>query len=171
MQRFKFQEEFPKFLADEHVAAVLDITRNPGEDGTIFVQSGGSYEKGKTIAVPRVTLSVEHFGRMARLLEKKVHVEVEMNVETTFYDDDDKAYNTLAEIPGVDPTLKDQVVMLGGHLDSWHGAKEPRTTARARWWGWNPCACSRSLASSRGEPSASHSGREKKKDCSALAAT
>ena len=123
MQRFKFQEEFPKFLADEHVAAVLDITRNPGEDGTIFVQSGGSYEKGKTIAVPRVTLSVEHFGRMARLLEKKVHVEVEMNVETTFYDDDDKAYNTLAEIPGVDPTLKDQVVMLGGHLDSWHGGE------------------------------------------------
>jgi carboxypeptidase Q len=123
MQRFKFQEEFPKFLADEHVAAVLDITRNPGEDGTIFVQSGGSYDKGKTIAVPRVTLSVEHFGRMARLLEKKVHVEVEMNVETTFYDDDDKAYNTLAEIPGVDPTLKDQVVMLGGHLDSWHGGE------------------------------------------------
>ena len=123
MQRFKFQEEFPKFLADEHVAAVLDVTRNPGQDGTIFVQSGGSYEKGKTIAVPRVTLSVEHFGRMARLLEKKVRVEVEMNVETTFYDEDDEAYNTLAEIPGVDPSLKDQVVMLGGHLDSWHAGE------------------------------------------------
>ena len=123
MQRFKFQEELPKFLADEHVAAVLDVTRNPGEDGTIFVQSGGSYEKGKTIAVPRVTISVEHFGRMARLLERRVPVEVEMNVETTFYDDDDKAYNTLAEIPGVDPSLKDQVVMLGGHLDSWHAGE------------------------------------------------
>jgi hypothetical protein len=123
MQRLRFQQDFPKFLADEHVAAVLDVTRLPGEDGTIFVQSGGSYEKGKTITVPRVTISVEHFGRVARLLDKKVPVEVEMNVQATFYDDDDKAYNTLAEIPGVDPSLKDQVVMLGGHLDSWHAGE------------------------------------------------
>ena len=123
MQRFRFQQDLPKFLAEEHVAAVLDVTRTPGEDGTLFVQSGGSYEKGKTITVPRVTISVEHFGRVTRLLEKKVPVEVEMNVETTFYDDDDKAYNTLAEIPGVDPSLKEQVVMLGGHLDSWHGGE------------------------------------------------
>jgi hypothetical protein len=123
MQRMRFQQDFPKFLADEHVAAVLDVTRTPGEDGTLFVQSGGSYEKGKTIAVPRVTISVEHFGRMTRLLEKKVPVQVEMNVETTFYDDDDKAYNTVAEIAGVDPSLKEQVVMLGGHLDSWHAGE------------------------------------------------
>jgi Zn-dependent M28 family amino/carboxypeptidase len=60
---------------------------------------------------------------VARLLDKKVPVEVEMNVQTIFYDDDDKAYNTLAEIPGVDPSLKDQVVMLGGHLDSWHAGE------------------------------------------------
>jgi hypothetical protein len=123
MQRMRFQQDLPKFLADEHVAGVLDLTRLPGEDGTLFVQSGGSYEKGKTIAVPRVTISVEHFGRMTRLLEKKVPVEVEMNVQTTFYDDDDKAYNTVAEIPGVDANLKDQVVMLGGHLDSWHSGE------------------------------------------------
>jgi len=123
MQRMRFQQDFPKFLADEHVAAVLDVTRTPGEDGTMFVQSGGSYEKGKTIAVPRVTISVEHFGRLTRLLDKKVPVQVEMNVETTFYDDDNNAYNTVAEIPGVDPSLKDQVVMLGGHLDSWHAGE------------------------------------------------
>ena len=112
-----------KFLTDEHVAAVLDITRQPGEDGTIFVQSGGSYEKGKTIGFPRITLSVEHYGRMARLLAKKVPVEVEVNVEAQFYDDDDKAYDTLAEIPGADPKLKDQLVMLGGHMDSWHAGE------------------------------------------------
>jgi hypothetical protein len=123
MQRMRFQQDLPKFLADEHVAAVLDITRPPGNDGAIQVQAGGSYEKGKTIAVPRVTISVEHFGRMTRLLEKKVSVEVEMNVQTTFYDDDDKAYNTVAEIPGVDANLRDQVVMLGGHLDSWHAGE------------------------------------------------
>jgi len=123
MQRFRFQRDLEKFLNDEHVGAVLDITRPPGEDGIIFVQSGGSYEKGKTITFPRITLSVEHYGRMARLLAKKVPVEVEVNVEAQFYDDDDKAYDTLAEIPGADPKLKDQLVMLGGHMDSWHAGE------------------------------------------------
>jgi len=123
MQRFRFQRELEKFLTDEHVAATLDLTRQPGQDGTIFVQSGGSYDKGKTVAFPRITIAVEHYGRMVRLLAKKVPVEVEVNVQTQFYDDDDKGYDTLAEIPGADPKLKEQLVMLGGHLDSWHGGE------------------------------------------------
>ncbi|MGO9271374.1 MAG: M20/M25/M40 family metallo-hydrolase [Terriglobia bacterium] len=122
-QRRQFQQDLEKFLTDEHVAAVLDLTRLPGEDGTIFVQSGGSYDKGKTIGFPRITLAVEHYGRMARLLARKVPVEVEVNVEAQFYDDDDKGYDTIAEIPGVDPKLKDQLVMLGGHMDSWHAGE------------------------------------------------
>ncbi len=121
--RYQFIAAVNKFFTQEHVAAVLDITRGYGEDGVIQLQAGGSYEKGKTIDFPRVTLSVEHFGRVARLLEKKVPVQVEMNVETRFYDDDDMGYNTLAEIPGVDPKLKDQLVMLGGHLDSWQASE------------------------------------------------
>jgi hypothetical protein len=125
-ERFRFQQDLLKFLADEHVAAVLDITRQPGQDGTIFVQSGGSYQKDKTVAVPRITLSVEHFGRVARLLAKKVPVEVEVNVEAQFYDDDDKAYDTVAEIAGEDPALKEQLVMLGGHMDSWHAHPQRR---------------------------------------------
>jgi len=122
-QRRQFQQDLEKLLTDEHVAAVLDLTRLPGEDGTIFVQGGGSYDKGKTIGFPRITLSVEHYGRMARLLARKVPVEVEVNVEAQFYDDDDKGYDTIAEIPGVDPKLKDQLVMLGGHMDSWHAGE------------------------------------------------
>ena len=120
IKRFQFQRELEKFLTDEHVAAVLEPTRAPGQGGTIFVQSGGSYEKDKTIGVPRITVSVEHFGRMARLVAKKVPVEMEVNVEAQFYDDDDKGYDTIAEIPGADSKLKEQIVMLGGHLDSWH---------------------------------------------------
>lgn len=122
-KRFKFRAELIKFFTDEHVAAVLDITRLPGNDGMINVQAGGDYQKDKTIAFPRVTLSVDHFGRISRLLERKVPVEVELNVETKFYDDDPMSYNTIAEIPGVDPKLKDQVVMLGGHMDSWHASE------------------------------------------------
>ena len=123
MERFRFQRDLTKFLTDEHVAAVLDLTRMPGVDGTIFVQSGGSYDKGKTVTFPRITLAAEHYGRMARLLAKKVPVQVELNVEAQFYDDDDKGYDTVAEIPGVDPKLKEQLVMLGGHLDSWHAGE------------------------------------------------
>ena len=70
VKRYQFQADVIKFFTDEHVAAVLDITREPGEDGDIQVQAGGPYEKGKTIDFPRVTLSVEHFGRVARLLER-----------------------------------------------------------------------------------------------------
>ncbi len=122
-QRRQFQQDLEKLLTDEHVMTVLDLTRLPGEDGTIFVQSGGSYDKGKTIGFPRITLAVEHYGRMARLLAKKVPVQVEVNVEAQFYDDDDKGYDTIAEIPGADPKLKDQLVMLGGHMDSWHAGE------------------------------------------------
>jgi hypothetical protein len=123
VKRYKFRAEVIRFFTEEHVAAVLDNTREPGENGAIQVQAGGDFEKGKTIAFPRVTLSVEHFGRVSRLLERKVAVEVEMNVESRFYDDDPMGYNTIAEIPGVDPKLKDQVVMLGGHMDSWHASE------------------------------------------------
>jgi carboxypeptidase Q len=123
LKRNQFQEQLAKFLTDEHVVAVLEPSRQPGQDGTIFLESGGSYEKGKTIGVPRITLAIEHYGRMTRLLAKKVPVQVEVNVETQFYDDDDKSYDTLAEIPGADPKLKDQLVMLGGHMDSWHAGE------------------------------------------------
>jgi Iap family predicted aminopeptidase len=122
-KRYKFRAKLIKFFTEERVAALLDISRDPGENGEIQLQAGGDFEKGKTIAFPRVTLSVEHFGRISRLLERKVPVQVEMNVETRFYDDDPMGYNTIAEIPGVDPKLKDQVVMLGGHMDSWHASE------------------------------------------------
>src|SRR6185436_2604978 len=60
--------------------------------------------------------------RLQRLLESGVKVEVEADVKTQFFYEDIKGYNVVAEIPGTDPKLKDEVVMLGGHLDSWQGA-------------------------------------------------
>ncbi len=123
IKRYRFSQTLQQFLTEEHPAAVLDITRLPGQDGTIFVQSGGPYEQGKTIGVPRIVISAEHFGRIARLLAKKVPVEVEVNMQAQFYDDDDKGYDTVAEIPGTDPQLKEQLVMLGGHMDSWHAGE------------------------------------------------
>ncbi len=123
LKRYQFQKALEKFLNEEKPAAVLQPTRVPGQDGTIFVQSSGSYEKGKTIAVPVITVALEHYNRAARLVDKKVPVTLEVDVQTQFYDDDDKGYNTVAEIPGTDPKLKDQLVMLGGHMDSWHAGE------------------------------------------------
>jgi carboxypeptidase Q len=69
--------------------------------------------------VPTVVMAIESYGRVYRLLQAHVPVSIEMDVETKFTGDHEHGYDTVAEIPGTDPDLKDQVVMVGGHLDSW----------------------------------------------------
>jgi Zn-dependent M28 family amino/carboxypeptidase len=64
-------------------------------------------------------MMIEHYNRLARMAEAHVPVTVEVNIETKFTGDHEHGFDTVAEIPGVDPQLKDQVVMVGGHLDSW----------------------------------------------------
>src|SRR6266540_2189389 len=64
-------------------------------------------------------MAAEHYNRLSRLLDRKMEVELEIDVKARFHDDDPMAYNTIAEIPGTDK--QPEVVMLGAHLDSWHG--------------------------------------------------
>jgi hypothetical protein len=118
LKRMQFMREVNKFLADEKVLAVVDHGYGDYGGGTVFVQSGGSYKVGETVTVPGITVALEQWDRAARLLEQKKDVELELNVTNTFYDDDPMQYNTIAEIAGTDK--KDEVVMLGAHLDSWH---------------------------------------------------
>ena len=73
-----------------------------------------------TKAVPTVVMRNEDYGRIARILADGTPVELEFNIVNTVYPEGRTAYNTIAEIPGSDK--KDEVVMLGGHLDSWHSA-------------------------------------------------
>ena len=88
-----------------------------GEDGTVFVQGR---DNGPS-AVPAVTLSAEHYNMILRMMEQKIRVKLRVNVQTKFYDSDSgNAYNVLAELPGSDAAVRDEVVMIGGHLDSWH---------------------------------------------------
>ena len=117
-RRRQFAKDLNQFLADEKVLAVIDHSRGTAGGGTVFVQSGGSYKPGETTTVPQLTMASEHWSRIARLLQQKKDVTVELNVTNTFYDDDLMQYDTIAEIPGTDK--KDEVVMLGAHLDSWH---------------------------------------------------
>jgi Zn-dependent M28 family amino/carboxypeptidase len=71
------------------------------------------------MGVPALVMAIEHYGRLARLLAQKKDVELELDVKARFHDDDPMSYNTIAEIPGTDRA--GELVMLGGHMDSWHG--------------------------------------------------
>ncbi len=116
-RRRQFIKDLNQFFADEKVLAVIDHSRGTAGGGTVFVQSGGSYKPGETTTVPQLTMASEHWTRIVRLLQHKQDVTLELNVTNTFYDDDPMQYDTIAEIPGTDK--KDEVVMLGAHLDSW----------------------------------------------------
>src|SRR5437763_173819 len=137
------------FYKDEGAALVVDPSR--GDDGTVFVQQATVPQPAPTATpvaaaaatpsapavganaprtirawdrdapqfAPQMVLSVEQYNRVARMLEAGVPVRMSVNLEAQFLDQDPMAYNTVAEIPGTD--LKDEVVMLGGHMDSWHG--------------------------------------------------
>jgi carboxypeptidase Q len=117
-QRAQIQRQLYKFFEDEKVLAVIDHSRGELGGGTVFVQQGGSYKVGETNNVPWVTMATEHWNRIARLLHSKQNVEVELNVKSNFFDNAMTQYNTIAEIPGTDK--RDELVMLGAHLDSWH---------------------------------------------------
>jgi carboxypeptidase Q len=105
-----------QFWIDEGVAAVLDVGR--GDGGTLFVQGGGSRDPKDPPSPPQVVVAVEHYGRIARTLEKNIPVTLQMDIDNKFYDDDLDAFNIVAELAGTDKA--DDVVMLGAHFDSWH---------------------------------------------------
>jgi hypothetical protein len=106
------------FIAGENVGAILEPGR--GDGGTVFTPNGASRDPKTPATTPVITVAIEHYGRILRTLEKNVPVTIEMDVRNTFYDADLSSYNIIAEIPGTDPVLKDQIVMLGAHFDSWH---------------------------------------------------
>jgi carboxypeptidase Q len=118
IKRMQFTKDVNKFLADEKVLALVDHGYGSFGGGTVFVQSGGSWKTGETVTVPGITVALEQWDRIARLLEQKKDVELEMNVTNSFSDADPMQYNTVAEIPGSDK--RDELVMVGAHLDSWH---------------------------------------------------
>ncbi len=115
------------FLTEEKVAGVIVPSRdgeNGGGTGIIFDDNGAAlgrtpYLRDTAVPFPVVVAQIESYGRVFRLLANHVPVSIEMNVETKFTGDHEHGFDTVAEIPGTDPKLKDEVVMVGGHLDSW----------------------------------------------------
>jgi hypothetical protein len=120
MKRRALNKKIADFFAEEEVALILKGTR--GKHGTVFTSSPRGYLKDAALGVPELEMAPEHVMMIGRLLENEVEVEVEADIHTTFNNADLQGYNVLAEIPGSDKNLASEVVMLGGHLDSWHGA-------------------------------------------------
>ncbi len=101
--------------------AIAIFTSSPrNHDGTIFVQQAGPYQLTDSANFLDIALQWEDYMTIVRLLKNNIPVKMDVDVQTKFFTDDIKGYNVIAEIPGTDKKLKDEVVMLGGHLDSWH---------------------------------------------------
>lgn len=106
------------FFKQEGVAAYIEPS---GRDhGVLRVGSHGPYKMGEDDTYPAFVMAKEHYGRILRLLDRDIPVILELSLKTRFHSEDTKGYNVVAEIPGSDPRLKEEIVMLGGHLDSWH---------------------------------------------------
>lgn len=117
MAAMELQRAMGEFLKNENVLAVVS------GGGTFNVPSsrGVQYKVGDPEPTPEVILPIEDHGRMVRMVSKGEKVEMELNIKNVFTDNQ-KINNVIAEIPGTDPKLKDEVILLGAHLDSWHGS-------------------------------------------------
>jgi Zn-dependent M28 family amino/carboxypeptidase len=103
-------------LTEEKAAVTLEPSR--AEHGTMFVLGRDSGDD----AVPSIVVAAEHYNMIARLLARGEDVELAVNLKARFQEEDTSGYNVIAEIPGTDPDIGHQVVMIGAHLDSWHSS-------------------------------------------------
>jgi carboxypeptidase Q len=115
-ERDQQRNKINKFLTDE--GAVLTLVPSYRTDGgTVFASAAGSRDAKDPLPPPSVALTSEHYDRIARLIQKKMPVTLEFDIQNRFYDEEKDSFNVTAELPG--GAKKDEIVMLGGHLDSW----------------------------------------------------
>ncbi|MFC6996873.1 M28 family metallopeptidase [Rufibacter roseus] len=113
-------QKMTEMFKNEGAAAVF--SGRGGSHGTFFTSNGASYASDAQPVLPEFEVAMEDLARMSRLLKAGIPVQVEMESKTRFLTEDPQGYNVIAEIPGTDKKLKAEVVMLGGHIDSWHAA-------------------------------------------------
>jgi hypothetical protein len=107
-----------RWFQQQGISAIVlgDVSHVGGDIGT---NNGASRAPGAP-RVPAVHVAQESYGRIARMVQKNVPVTLELTMQNTFYPENKASFNIVAEIPGTDPQLKDEVVMIGAHFDSWH---------------------------------------------------
>ena len=108
-----------EFFAREGVVAVLEPGSGRNDHGAILVGGSRDLRDAKAAAQPpQIVVATEHYGRIARTLEKNLPVKIELNVQNQYHDETLDSFNLIGEIPGTDKA--DEIVMLGAHFDSWH---------------------------------------------------
>ncbi|HWX23261.1 MAG TPA: M20/M25/M40 family metallo-hydrolase [Candidatus Binatia bacterium] len=132
--RLGFQTRYLAFLAREGAALVVNAS-SQGDGGTVFVAAASvpgpdlraaytptnaprAWATNAPKIPPQITLATEDYNRLARMIQQGEKLKMAVDLQVQFHEDDFMAYNTIAELPGSD--LKDEVVMLGAHMDSWH---------------------------------------------------
>ena len=139
LDRFVNTAKRMNFLMQEGAAVMVDNSFG-GSGGTIFVQGASvaqeipqspadffsskrlspQQKEAESKMIPQMTLATEHYNRLVRMINHGEKLRMTVDIQAEYNDADPMAYNTVAEIPGTDPKLKAEVVMLGGHMDSWH---------------------------------------------------
>ena len=116
-QRERIGVKRAQFYRDEGALALVN-TNEGSRDGLVFAQGAGSYDTKDPLALPTFVVSREQYNRMTRLLNKKIPVKVRASLQADISGGNQDSYNVVGEIPG--GARKDQLVMVGAHLDSWH---------------------------------------------------
>ncbi len=126
---FQRRQKMLEIVQQKQPLAILD--RAPkGDYGTVFVAGAAAMPKADgsranardvdAVVLPQFTLAVEHYNRLCRLLAKGLPVRMAIDLRTQYRTEDLHQYNVLADLPGRDPAIGDEVVMFGAHIDSWH---------------------------------------------------
>jgi carboxypeptidase Q len=116
-RRRRVYDELWQFLAAEGVLGVLS-TDDRGDGALVFAESTGEWEAARPLPPPAIAMPPEDYDRLARLVEKKVPARVRLDAAIASSEHDEEAYNVVAELPGAGK--RDELVLLGAHLDSWH---------------------------------------------------
>lgn len=133
MRQFQLQAQRMQFIQNEKPLAIFD-RGSKGDYGTIFASSATvasapdtprnerprSWAPKDAEVIPQVTLAIEHYNRIYRVIDKGLPVMMKLDLQVDFKTDDPMERNVIAEIPGTDPVIGDEIVMLGAHYDSWH---------------------------------------------------
>ena len=117
-QMRQFRNKLAKFLQDEAPLVVVQ-SGTIGDGGTVFGSSGGSRDAKEPTPPTTVVITPEHYNRIVRLIEHKVPVKLAFNIKAEFLENSKDSWNVVADLEG--GRKKDEIVFLGGHLDSWHG--------------------------------------------------
>ncbi len=134
IRRLRVRQQQFAFVYEQRPAAILELSSFRGDYGTVMsgaasvpAPEGASwydrpaaYHMNAGHVVPQVAVAAEHYNRLYRLLERGIPVRIALDLDASYVTTDSLGYNVVAEIPGTDPQVGDEIVMLGAHIDSWH---------------------------------------------------